>query len=371
MNEKYKQITFVGIFTIICVIIGMLLIANYNNDVHKTQFQDSTKNISAKILNETILAQNISFKFQNSADYFIIDAQVPETPRNVLLYRGTLSDDDLKYHFKYRAPNRYDIKNSTPSKAEAPELAKKALEAYGGLPSDAVLSLVTISESVTELSSGVIVERHPVMTQVSYTRLINGMPVTGERDGISVGLGENGEVLIVLKRWRILEKTGEVVQVITPDKAVEKLKTGETYTKLQSPDNVRIDDVRLGYYEKPGNIQEIVLEPVWIFKNTNDPVFEFPVYARQFAGFTQAPAMISKTVAGKTTAVKDLFTVTFTDTSEANPTKWQWDFGDGTSSTEKNPIHQYKNVGTYNVTLTVWNELGSDTTIQQYTVTPT
>lgn len=45
----------------------------------------------------------------------------------------------------------------------------------------------------------------------------------------------------------------------------------------------------------------------------------------------------------------------FTDgsTSDASLTSWSWDFGDGTSSTERNPIHTYDDPGVYNVALTV------------------
>ncbi len=52
--------------------------------------------------------------------------------------------------------------------------------------------------------------------------------------------------------------------------------------------------------------------------------------------------------------------VCFTDNSEGNPTSWSWDFGDGGTSTEQNPCHTYQTAGTYTVTLTVWNECGSD-----------
>ncbi|MDR9817470.1 MAG: PKD domain-containing protein [Candidatus Methanoculleus thermohydrogenotrophicum] len=52
--------------------------------------------------------------------------------------------------------------------------------------------------------------------------------------------------------------------------------------------------------------------------------------------------------------------VQFTDTSENGPTTWEWDFGDGATSTEKNPVHTYTEPGTYTVTLTVTNKAGSD-----------
>jgi hypothetical protein len=35
------------------------------------------------------------------------------------------------------------------------------------------------------------------------------------------------------------------------------------------------------------------------------------------------------------------------------PYKWQWEFGDGTSSNEQNPVHAYKDQGDYSVKLTV------------------
>ncbi len=52
--------------------------------------------------------------------------------------------------------------------------------------------------------------------------------------------------------------------------------------------------------------------------------------------------------------------VQFTDLSKY-ATEWEWDFGDGTSSTEQNPMHTYSAAGNYTVTLTVNNEAGTDT----------
>ncbi len=48
-------------------------------------------------------------------------------------------------------------------------------------------------------------------------------------------------------------------------------------------------------------------------------------------------------------------TITFTDNSALNATSWQWNFGDGNSSTEQNPGHTYTNEGTYTVSLTASN----------------
>ena len=53
--------------------------------------------------------------------------------------------------------------------------------------------------------------------------------------------------------------------------------------------------------------------------------------------------------------------VHFTDTSDGNPTKWTWKFGDGSFSVQQNPYHLYTKAGVYNVSLTVLNPAGTDT----------
>lgn len=52
--------------------------------------------------------------------------------------------------------------------------------------------------------------------------------------------------------------------------------------------------------------------------------------------------------------------VQFTDNTVANntATSWQWDFGDGGTSSLKNPLHVYTSAGSFNVTLVVTNEFG-------------
>lgn len=43
---------------------------------------------------------------------------------------------------------------------------------------------------------------------------------------------------------------------------------------------------------------------------------------------------------------------------EGGPLKYEWDFGDGAKSKEKNPVHTYTKVGDYTATLTVTNAKG-------------
>ena len=52
--------------------------------------------------------------------------------------------------------------------------------------------------------------------------------------------------------------------------------------------------------------------------------------------------------------------VNFTDLSADEPASWNWEFGDGTNSTDQNPTHTYA-AGIYTVNLTVTNAAGNST----------
>jgi PKD repeat protein len=50
--------------------------------------------------------------------------------------------------------------------------------------------------------------------------------------------------------------------------------------------------------------------------------------------------------------------VSFTDKSTNVPTNWAWNFGDGQSSNDKNPVHIYQSPGTFTVMLSAGNGYG-------------
>jgi len=53
--------------------------------------------------------------------------------------------------------------------------------------------------------------------------------------------------------------------------------------------------------------------------------------------------------------------INFTDRSTQAPNSWLWDFGDGNTSTLRDPAHNYTLNGTYTVSLATTNSFGSDT----------
>ncbi len=60
-----------------------------------------------------------------------------------------------------------------------------------------------------------------------------------------------------------------------------------------------------------------------------------------------------------------LLNVQFSDRSTGSITSWLWYFGDGTTSDEQNPTHEYENVGSYSIRLHVIGPDGADTEIKQ------
>ncbi len=101
--------------------------------------------------------------------------------------------------------------------------------------------------------------------------------------------------------------------------------------------------------------------------STNFPMVNpFPTPAGIIGGFAadlkdeQGPIgpPVPDFTSNTTTGMKPL-TVRFTDTSEGNPTSWNWDFGDGSVSTEENPVHTYTVPGMFSVRLTSANSAGS------------
>lgn len=64
------------------------------------------------------------------------------------------------------------------------------------------------------------------------------------------------------------------------------------------------------------------------------------------------------------------FDIRFTDLSFFEPDVWLWDFGDGFTSNERNPIHTF-DPGLYHVCLTVSNEYSSDSSCQWINVMTT
>jgi PKD repeat protein len=118
---------------------------------------------------------------------------------------------------------------------------------------------------------------------------------------------------------------------------------------------------------------------VWNFGNGFSSTQQNPVHTYSRAGnykvtltvdntngtdskFATVTVLAQPLFSASPTSGKTPLTVRFTDQSTGSPTSWKWTFGDGTYSTEKNPLHTYKKPGKYSVTLTL-NETGNSSAV--------
>ncbi len=94
-----------------------------------------------------------------------------------------------------------------------------------------------------------------------------------------------------------------------------------------------------------------------LYLEWSSPDFE----RRPVESFCQGPPPVSADFTATPQNGTAPLEVQFTDTSTGGPTTWSWDFGDGGTSTERNPVHTYTAAGTYTVTLVAKNAGTSDT----------
>jgi PKD repeat protein len=78
-----------------------------------------------------------------------------------------------------------------------------------------------------------------------------------------------------------------------------------------------------------------------------------------FRSYTPVTPPVAAFTANATSGFAPL-AVQFTDMSTGNPSSWVWNFGDGNTSTQQNPVHIYLSPGSYNVSLAVANGAGAD-----------
>lgn len=80
---------------------------------------------------------------------------------------------------------------------------------------------------------------------------------------------------------------------------------------------------------------------------------------------TTLPPMAEFEISNTTPKVDEQ--IIFTNTSQ-HATSYEWDFGDGNSSTDENPVHSYASAGSFSVKLTATGEGGSDSASKVVTV---
>ncbi len=143
-------------------------------------------------------------------------------------------------------------------------------------------------------------------------------------------------------------------------------KIATDYEVAVPQNSVVLDIIKLS----DGVVDTLILESDWKFQNNtsglDDAYWKITLVHYDNPG-DEPPIPDPKPVAAFSGAADGL-TVTFTNTSKYADS-YSWDFGDGNSSSDPNPVHTYANAGVYDVKLTATNAVGSTTATQQFAVT--
>jgi len=210
-----------------------------------------------------------------------INAELPDSPSNITLYRVVPSEHDMA---SFVANHLVDERPDVPSEAEAPLAAEKALIPYGGLPHGAKLVYVK-TEYMEEFDTQTkqVTERISISTNVQYTRYIDNRPVVGDGGSIYLDLGNFGEIVYLNKVWRNVTPAG-TIPIISASEAVDKMKRGDLFGHQPRCNcQLNVNKIGLGYYEKGKDEVQEYLEPVWIFSGmlSSGDTWRYYVYARK------------------------------------------------------------------------------------------
>jgi PKD repeat protein len=342
---------------LVSLLCGMVLLQGFSSKPVELKNVTGTLNTSLNSTDVSLSSKADLPHITRTAGSLHLNATIYQNAGSLPTYRGIPEKNgSVNLQLKQIGKKRDNVT----TEKEAPDVAKKVLEQYGGLPVDAVYDGASTSFS-EYFTNGTLTHTEPVFTTVTYSRRINRLPVFGENNIIILTLGTDGELLWILKEWRNYSYAGDV-PLISIDEATNKLENQDLIESSWHPEegNVTIDSIGLGYYAKKTGNSETITEPLWLFFGAGESGSRlgFYVYARKFASFTTTPIKASRSEE-----------ITFRDTSDTSTTRRYWDFGDGTNSTLRNPVHVYQKTGTYTVNLSVWNDLGGDNVSKTMVIT--
>ena len=171
-----------------------------------------------------------------------------------------------------------------PSEDEAKQIAIDFLAQSGLLPPDATVDgsyeaeVVTggiygiekeVPEEVPEEGGEIepeVVEEYATHLLVRFQRQIDGFPVTGPGNQLGVRIGDEGEVITILKVCREVTPYDEVV-IKTPEQAYQELKSGTgSYDAPLDCETVVVEQVYLAYWMEPLDQHQEYVLPVYEFK---------------------------------------------------------------------------------------------------------
>ena len=115
-------------------------------------------------------------------------------------------------------------------------------------------------------------------------------------------------------------------------------------------------ETRILHTENLVSYDKTIVSNAWDLATNHRPEVDFTFEATEAQAEAETAAITPKADFKYTETIQ--FHGTATDEDDDEIVDWHWDFGDGNTSDEQNPTHQYPNGGTFDVTLTVTDERG-------------
>ncbi|RKX52176.1 MAG: hypothetical protein DRP50_07755 [Thermotoga sp.] len=222
----------------------------------------------------------------------VLNTGFPKKPATLPIYEVL--------HEYYREIGRPTVVDGdwTPSKEEALLIAQGYLEANGlliehpeqnettrsNIIQDVILKSISYYNRTVMMMDGQVVKREIMGIQICYKRTIGNLAVVGPGDEIELLIGRNKEVLYYSATWRTIREIGKI-EIIDAEKAFENLISGKNLigeTELSmGKENIRIDNISLGYYAFGAGVKQEFYKPVWIFygkANNRDTYFAVAAY---------------------------------------------------------------------------------------------
>jgi len=173
-------------------------------------------------------------------------------------------------------------------------------------------------------------------------------------DGEKTRIGEEDDLADIRSSGVRVDITNDNVVQDDPDGAEAFL---HVYLQIAEPEDVHAGntiqlETRVIHTERNGTYDKQADSNQWILEINNRPEPDFT-----FEEAENGAASIGPKQDFRFDQVIQ-FNGTATDPDGDDIVEWHWDFGDGTTSDEQNPTHQYPNGGTFDVTLTVTDARG-------------
>lgn len=150
--------------------------------------------------------------------------------------------------------------------------------------------------------------------------------------------------------WVVASRSGNTFSLYSNGALVGTSTSSATYPDISTVNSVMGEYFQnYGYHQAAGYLDDFTIINGYSLDGSSVPTAELLSYINLNAAFSCTPL----------TGTEPL-SVTCTDASAGSPNAWSWDFGDGSTenATAQNPVHHFRNQGTFDVSLTASNAGG-------------